>query len=144
MSKIEDGSYAYRFKGFAQDLESIEYFLVGVGTLRFRDGKVEGEHRSTFLRLTPLREIPKDHYFKVEGQITHWDETSSSGAAQLVFTEQPSSASSQVLTGRFAVVHAGGGEYWLTSYGGADVIFGSGPAVKGSELVEGELRWVSA
>jgi hypothetical protein len=144
MSHIKDGHYAYRFKGFAQDSKSIEYYLVGVGTLSLGDGQVTGRHRASFLRLSRGVRPPTDGNFTVAGKVD-WDPREQCGSAELIFTEQaPPSPTRQVLKGRFALVQAGPNEYWLTSYGGADVVYGSQPAIKGTELVEGELRWISS
>jgi hypothetical protein len=144
MNEIADGLYSYRFKGFAQDHNEIENFVVGIGTFRFTNGFIKGEHRATYLRLTGGAKPPFDGRFTVEGNIKSWDSTTLSGSAELVFAEQSMDPDSQVLTGQFAVVQAGRpGEYWLTSYGGADVQYGNRPSIKGTELVEGELRWIS-
>jgi hypothetical protein len=143
MSQIKDGIYAYRFKGFAQDPTSIEYFLVGVGTLLLENKAISGKHRATYLRLSRGSKPPTDGHFDVSGHVTAWDEISCEGSAELVFVERSTAPSRQLLTGQFAIVEAGQGEYWLTSFGGASVVYGSQPAIRGTELVEGELRWIA-
>jgi len=145
MSEIIDGLYAYRFKGFAQDNCSITNFLVGVGTLRIEAQTVkESDHRATYLRLTGGAKQPADGHFTVTGNID-WHADDCRGSATLIFSQLDVAVGlGQVLTGNFAVVQASEREYWLTSYGGADVRYGARPPVKATELVEGELRWISA
>lgn len=146
MADIADGLYAYRFKGFALDPYSVENFVVGIGTLHLTGRGITGEHRSTFLRLTGTPAAPTDGRFTVNGTITNWDATEGSGTAHLIFTQQDEDPSrKQKLEGDFAIVQASSsGEYWLTSLGKAKVTIGQNPAIDAAELVEGELRWLSA
>lgn len=158
MTDIADGLYAYRFKGFALDPNLIENFVVGVGTLRITGDDIAGEHRATVLRLavkpavpadkptTPTDKptAPADNRFTVNGKIKDWDKNS--GTANLTFTQQDGDLSTrQVLTSDFAVVRASSSnEFWLTSLGKAKVTFGQSFKIDAAELVEGELRWISA
>ena len=144
MADIEDGLYAYRFRGFAQDGNLRPNFLAGIGTLRLAKGELHGEQSFIYIKMSDGAEPPVHGRFHVSGTLT-WSAASHTGSAALTFEQlDVLKGDAQTLMGGFALVQADGNRLWIISKDKTLVQNGVQQKEVAHEAVEGELVRISA